>query len=91
MAIKKSAKKSQRQSVKRNLGNLQYKKRIKESLKKVRTLAADKKGAELEKILPQVYKALDKAAKAGVIKKNNASRRKSRISKFIAKTGKQAV
>jgi len=88
MAITKSAKKAQRQSVKRKLGNLQYKKEIKEVLKQVRVLAAAKKGKELQKILPQVYKALDKAAKAGVIKKNNASRRKSRISIFAAKVGK---
>jgi small subunit ribosomal protein S20 len=84
MAITKSAKKAQRQSVKRRLGNLQYKKEIKEVLKQVRVLAAAKKTEELKKILPQVYKALDKAAKVGVIKKNNASRRKSRISKFAA-------
>ncbi len=89
MAITKSAKKAQRQSVKRKLGNLQYKKAIKEALKQVRVLAAAKKGEELKKILPQVYKALDKAAKAGVIKKNNASRRKSRISIFAAKVGKE--
>lgn len=88
MAITKSAKKAQRQSVKRRLGNLQYKKEIKEALKQVRILAAAKKTEELKKILPQVYKALDKAAKVGVIKKNNASRRKSRISKFAAKAGK---
>ncbi|MDD4625354.1 MAG: 30S ribosomal protein S20 [Candidatus Paceibacterota bacterium] len=88
MAIKASAKKARRQSEKRKIGNLQYKKRIKESLKKVRVLSAEKKTEELKAVLPQVYKALDKAAKAGVIKKNNASRRKSRISKFVAKTGK---
>ena len=31
--------------------------------------------------LANVYKAIDKAAKVGVIKKRNASRKKSRISK----------
>lgn len=38
--------------------------------------------------LPQIYKALDKAVKAGVIKKNAASRKKSRIAKALAKSPK---
>jgi len=88
MAITKSAKKAHRQSVKRNQQNSQYKKGIKEALKTVRTLTAAKNSEELKKVLPQVYKALDKAAKVGVIEKNNASRRKSRISKMVAKIGK---
>jgi small subunit ribosomal protein S20 len=88
MAITKSAKKAHRQSVKRNEGNLEYKKDLKEALKKVRVLATEKKTKELQEALPQVYKALDKAAKVGIIKKNNASRRKSRIALMAAKVGK---
>ncbi|MFA5746503.1 MAG: 30S ribosomal protein S20 [Candidatus Paceibacterota bacterium] len=88
MAITKSAKKAHRQSVKRNEGNLEYKKNLKEALKKVRILTAGKKNKELQEVLPEVYKALDKAAKVGIIKKNNASRRKSRISLAAAKVGK---
>ena len=37
------------------------------------------------KLLPDIYQALDKAAKVGIIKKNNASRRKSRLTKLIDK------
>lgn len=88
MAITKSAKKAHRQSLRRNKGNQEYKKNLKEALKKVRVLTAAKKTKELQEVLPQVYKALDKAAKAGIIKKNNASRRKSRISLAAAKVGK---
>jgi len=33
--------------------------------------------------LPQIYKSLDKAAKTGLIKKNTASRKKSRMAKAI--------
>ena len=40
---------------------------------------------EAKKLLPAIYQALDKAAKVGVIKKNNASRRKSRLTKLIDK------
>ena len=38
---------------------------------------------EAKKLLPQVYKFLDKAAKTGLIKKNTASRKKSRITKLL--------
>jgi small subunit ribosomal protein S20 len=41
---------------------------------------------EAKKLLPQVYKILDKAAKVGVIKKNTAARKKSRITKLITKS-----
>jgi small subunit ribosomal protein S20 len=37
--------------------------------------------AEAKKLLSKAYQAIDKAAKRGVIKKNTASRRKSRLSK----------
>jgi ribosomal protein S20 len=39
--------------------------------------------------LPQIYKALDKAAKVGVIKKNTASRKKSRLTIFFNKAIKE--
>ena len=41
--------------------------------------------AEAEKALSSVYKAIDKAAKRGVIKKNTAARKKSRIVKYMHK------
>ena len=52
-------------------------------IKEVRKLALEKKVEEAKKLLPQIYKALDKAAKTGVIKKNTASRKKSRITKLL--------
>ncbi|PIZ76887.1 MAG: 30S ribosomal protein S20, partial [Parcubacteria group bacterium CG_4_10_14_0_2_um_filter_7_35_8] len=56
---------------------------IKDLEKRIKKLLIKKKNAEAEKLLPQIYKALDKAAKRNVIKKNKASRRKSRISRSI--------
>ena len=50
-----------------------------------KALILAKKNEEAKKILPAIYAALDKAAKVGVIKKNNASRRKSRLTKIIDK------
>ena len=83
MPIKKAAKKALRQSIKRRKRNLFYKNKIKDLIKKVRSLVAENKTAEAKTLLPQVYKALDKAAKTGLIKKNEASRKKSRIAKSL--------
>jgi small subunit ribosomal protein S20 len=85
MAITKSAKKAIRQSATRKEHNIVYKDKIKALVKQARTLILAKKMAEAKKLLPAIYAALDKAAKVGVIKKNNASRRKSRLTKLIDK------
>ena len=85
MAITKSAKKAIRQSARRKEQNVVYKDKIKALVKEARALVSTKKMAEAKKLLPEIYKALDKAAKVGVIKKNNASRRKSRLTKLIDK------
>jgi len=58
---------------------------MKESVKSMRRLLADKKSGEAEKLLSVAYKALDKAAKRGIIKKNTASRKKSRLARAINK------
>lgn len=58
--------------------------KLKNLLKKVKVLVAEKKNQEAKKLLPQVYKLLDKAAKTGLIKKNTANRKKSRITKLIS-------
>ena len=81
--ITKSAKKALRQSIKRKKRNIQRKRKIKDLIKEVWNLVAQKKSEEAKKLLPQIYKALDKAAKVGTIKKNTASRKKSRITKFL--------
>ena len=85
MAITKSAKKAIRQSAARHDRNVVYKDNIKKLVKKVMALVLAKKNSEAKKLLPDIYKALDKAAKVGIIKKNNASRRKSRLTKLIDK------
>lgn len=56
---------------------------MKDSVKTVTKFVAAKKGKDAEKSLPATYKAIDKAAKNGTIKKNTASRMKSRIAKQV--------
>ncbi len=85
MAITESAKKAIRQSAKRNKQNIVYKDNIKKLIKEARAFVLAKKMDEAKKLLPNIYAALDKAAKVGVIKKNNADRRKSRLTKLIDK------
>ncbi|MDO8424707.1 MAG: 30S ribosomal protein S20 [bacterium] len=85
MAITKSAKKAFRQSQRRRVGNSEVKEKIKNLLKEMQSLIAEKKIEEVKKNLSQIYKALDKATKVGVIKKNAASRKKSRLAKLISK------
>jgi len=88
MAIKESAKKALRQSERRNIMNSQRKKKIKNLIKEVKVLVDQKKVQEAKKLLPEVYKALDKTAKKNTIKKNTASRKKSRITKMIVRAEK---
>jgi len=83
MPITKSAKKALRQSLKRRARNITFKNKIKNLIKEVKSLVSQKKPEEAKKILPKVYKALDKAAKVGIIKKNTAARKKSRLAKAI--------
>jgi small subunit ribosomal protein S20 len=83
MAITKSAKKAQRQSERKRRHNLISKGKIKKLEKEIGLFLSQKKIAEAKKLLPKMYKALDKAAKRGTIKKNKASRKKSRISKLL--------
>jgi len=88
MAITSSAKKALRKSIKRRIINVKKNKEIKNLLKEVKGLISQKKIAEAKKLLPNVYRILDKAAKTGLIKKNAAARKKSRITKFLAKHSK---
>lgn len=88
MPITKSAKKALRQNKTRKKRNIQRKNKIKDLLKQARALIAEGKQEEARKLLPEIYKALDKTAKAGPIKKNTASRKKSRITKLINKQAK---
>ncbi len=88
MPITKSAKKALRQNKKRRKRNLAYKNKIKDLTKKAKDLVSEGKQKQAKELLPQLYKAIDKAAKKGVIKKNTASRKKSRVTAFINKTTK---
>ncbi|MEK7635878.1 MAG: 30S ribosomal protein S20 [Patescibacteria group bacterium] len=77
-----SAKKALRQNIKRRKANVKKKTELKSAIKQYRKLASENK-EEAKKYLPQVYKKLDKSAKVNLIKKNKASRLKSRLNKLL--------
>lgn len=86
MPITQSAKKALRQNIVRRLRNRAKMESYKAAITTYKKLAAAKKIGEAKTQLAKVYKTLDKAAKTNVIKKNKASRLKSRLSQLIAKS-----
>ncbi len=86
MPITSSAKKALRASKKKRIFNTRRKEAVKNTVKEVKKLVAAKNTIEATKLLSAAYKAIDKAAKRGVIKKNTAARKKSRLAKLIHKT-----
>lgn len=80
-----SAKKALRQAERRQVNNLRRKRAYKAILKEAKKLATSGDTIAAKEKLPAIYKALDKAAKTQAIKKNTASRLKSRVSKFLQK------
>lgn len=88
MPIKQSAKKYLKASKKRAVQNSKIKKTFRVAMKTVRELAKESKADEAKKAFPAMQKAIDKAAKVGVITKGAASRKKSRLSRMIKKASK---
>lgn len=85
MPITTSAKKALRSSKRKRVFNLRRKNVMQDEAKAVKKLIAEGKKAEAQKMLPTVFQAIDKAAKRGVITKNTAARKKSRIAQAIGK------
>ena len=84
MANTKSAIKRIRRITRQTLINKTRKSRYKNALKKMNLLIEAKKKSEALKFLPKLNSELMKVAKTGIIKKQNASRNVSRITKKIA-------
>ena len=83
MANTKSAIKRIRRINKQTAVNKARKSRYKNALKKINLLIDAKKKSDALKFLPKLNSELMKIAKTGIIKKQNASRNVSRISKKI--------
>lgn len=84
MPITKSAKKALRQSKRRYVQNLKKKEAYKRAVKNIKKAVAKGDVTEAEQLIRDLYRAVDKAAKTNVIKKNKASRLKSRLARRVA-------
>lgn len=85
MAITSSAKRAIRVAERKRIINLRRLDTMRSQVKLIKKLGEEGKIAEAEKMLKEAHQALDKAAKRGVIKKNTAARKKSRLVRFLRK------
>ena len=89
MPNKKSGLKELRKTKKRTVTNLRKKRTIRDLAKTILKSIEDGEVEAAQKLFPEFQKQVDKAAKSNLIKKNNASRKKSRISARIKKAAKK--
>jgi len=82
MPISASAKKSLRVADRKRLFNDRRRRAMRLAVKDIMDLVKEKKISEAKALLPQAFKAIDKATKKGVIKLNTASRKKSLLSRI---------
>ncbi len=85
MPITRSAKKALRNATRRRVFNIRRKTVMKRAVKQVRTLVAAKETTDAGMALRTAYQAIDKAAKRGIIKRNAAARKKSRLAHALNK------
>lgn len=78
-----SAKKALRQNIRRRAQNRERKEKLAETIKRFKKLLAEGKKEEAKQYLSTLYKTTDKMAKVNLIKKNKASRIKSRLTKKL--------
>ena len=83
MANTKSAIKTIRKNSRETLINKSRKSRFKNAIKKMNSLIEKKKKKDALAFLPKLNSELMKIAKTGIIKKQNASRNISRLTKKI--------
>ena len=79
MATHQSALKAHRQSVKNREHNRQFRSRLRNALKSVRTAIDGKDKAAAKTALKETVSLIDKMASKGVIHRNAAARYKSRL------------
>ena len=92
MANTRSAEKRNRQAQKRRARNVQVRTGLKSAVKKAReTLGKATDPAAARGAIAAALRTLDRAASKGVIHKNAAARRISRLAKAAAKAGRSAA
>ncbi len=82
-----SAEKRARQSEKRRLTNKKAKSTVRTAAKKVQAAAQEKDKAGAQAALLVMIKEIDTAARKGIVKKNTAARKKSRMQRLVNTLG----
>ncbi len=83
MPQKKASIKDVRRIKRRLVQNNKVRRTIKELIKDAKSAATKGDTAKAQELMRQLQKAVDKAAKCGLVKANTAARKKSRLSKAI--------
>lgn len=91
MANTASSEKRNRQAQKRRARNVQVRTGVKSAVKKVREAVAQGDAPAAKKALQAAEKAIGKARSKGVLHKNAASRKISRLAKAVAKPAPAAA
>ena len=86
MPRRKSSVKRKRADKKRRVRNLRVKTDLRKTLKKFQALITAKNTQEATGFLKTVYSRLDKAVKKGIVHRNTANRKKSRLMQLLRKT-----
>jgi small subunit ribosomal protein S20 len=89
LANTRSAKKRIRQSQRRRVHNRVFRMQARTSVKQARTAVASGDGVASQEAVRSAISQLDKAAAKGVIHRNNAARRKSRLVKRMVAAQKK--
>jgi len=87
MANSPSARKAIRVADRKRVFNDRRRKTMRKIIKQITDLVREDKIDEAKVLVPTAYKAIDKAAKRGVVEYNTASRKKSKLSR-MTKTSK---
>lgn len=85
MPRRRQSLKAQRKDKKRHKHNLQIKTALKKKIKELQAAFAGKNIEEAKKYLKEAISSLAKAAKKGILHKNTAKRKISRLSKKLTK------
>lgn len=88
MPIKKAGFKAVRQNKKRTAANARVKDQLKKGIKVSRKMVDDKKTDEAKTEILKTVRMIDKAVSKGILKKNTAARKKSRLMKRLNGLGK---
>jgi small subunit ribosomal protein S20 len=91
VANTRSAEKRNRQAHKRRARNVQVRTGLKSTVKKAREAITHGDPSLAKQAVQTALRTLDKAASKGVVHKNAAARRISRLAKALARAGQQAV